>query len=139
MSDSPIDQLLAAIDKGDVEAAMALLAPDARLLIVDGRDAEGTAAVRELLASVLSDFRSSTHRVTAQWHVDDTWIAEVDADYVLQDRLELTAVPRAIVAREAAGGIVDLRVYGAHERPLAEHPTGEEWGSWIRGRWIPPL
>src|SRR5438105_15182851 len=138
MSASPLEQLLGAIDRRDVDAAMALSAPDVRLLTVDGRRAEGREAVRKLMTDFLSVLRSLSHRITAQWHVDDVWIAEVDASYELQDWLRLHDLPRVFVARVAAGGIADLRAYGAHEQPLTDHPTGEE-GMWIGSRWIPPL
>jgi hypothetical protein len=139
VSDSPIEQLLAALDRLDVDAVMSLLAPDARLLSTDGRRAEGTEAVRELLSGFVSVLRSTTHTITAHWHVDDVWIAEVDASYELQDWLQMTALPRVIILREGPAGIAELRFYGAHELKLSEHSTGEQWGTWIRGRWIPPL
>jgi SnoaL-like domain len=139
LSSSPIDQLLAAIDQRDVDAVMALTAPDVQVLTMDGRGAQGTDAVRAAFDAIFSALRSSSHRITTQWHVDDAWIAEAEADYVFGDYMEMKSVPRVIIARESSDGIVDLRVYGAHERPLGEHDTGEEWGTWIRGRWIPPL
>ena len=138
MDQSPIARLLAAIDELDVEAAMALVAPDGRLLAVDGRRAEGSDAVRDLLADFLAKLRSTTHQITAQWHQDNVWIAEVEATYELQDWLQMRALPRAFVLREGPDGFVDLRVYGAHEHPLTEHRTGAE-GVRIGGRWIPPL
>lgn len=138
MPESPIDQLLGAIDKRDVEAAMALMAPDCRLLAVDGRRVEGTAAARELFTDFLSMTRSAKHQVTAQWHQGNVWIAEVDATYELKDRMKIGGLPRAFVLRHGSHGIVDLRAYGAHERPLTDHPTGEE-GMRLGGRWIPPL
>jgi hypothetical protein len=136
--ESPIEQLLGAIDARDVEAVIALMAPDCRFLVVDGRRVEGTAAVRELLTEFLSTTRSTKHEVTAQWHQDSVWIAEVDATYELTDRMKMGGLPRAFVLREGSDGFVDLRVYGAHERPLTDHPTGEE-GMRLGGRWIPPL
>ena len=138
VNQSPIDQLLAAIDKLDVEAATALLAPDGRVLTADGRRAQGTEAVRQLLADFVSTLRSTTHRVTAQWHPDNVWIAEVEATYELRDWLLVPAVPRAIVLRDGPDGIADVAVYGAHEHPLGEHRTGEE-GTVIGNRWVPPL
>lgn len=117
---------------------MALVAPDARLLTVDGRRAAGADAVRELLTDFLSTLRSTTHRVTAQWHQDNVWIAEVEASYELKDRRRIDALPRAFVLRDGPVGFADLRVYGAHERPLAEPSTGAK-GMWIGDRWIPPL
>lgn len=117
---------------------MALVAPNGRLLAVDGRRAEGSDAVRELLVDFLAKLRSTTHQITAQWHQDNVWIAEVEATYELQDWLQIRALPRAFVLQEGPDGFVDLRVYGAHERPLTEHRTGAE-GMRIGGKWIPPL
>ena len=134
MNESPIERLLAAIDSLDVEAVMALLAPEARLLATDGRRAEGTHQVRELVTASFAELRSTTHE-----HVDDAWIAEIDARYELRDFLRVGALPRAVVLRDGPAGIADLRFYGAHEHPVSEHDTGEEWGTLVRRRWIPPL
>jgi len=138
VSKSPIEQLLGAIDRREVEAVMALLEQGVRVLAADGRRAEGTEAARELVTECLRELRSSAHRITAQWHVDNVWIAEVEASYELQDYLEMNALPRVFVVRMGADGIRELRVYGAHERPLSDHRTGEE-GMWVGERWIPPL
>lgn len=117
---------------------MALMAPDCRMLAVDGRRTEGKAAARELVTDFLATVRSVTHRVTDQWHQNNVWIAEVEATYELKDSLEKRALPRAFVARDGPDGLVDLHVYGAHERPLADHRTGEA-GTRIGGLWMPPL
>ena len=138
MNDSPIDRLLAAVDSLDIEAAIALVAPDCRMLAVDGTRANGSGAMRELLSNFFAGLRSMKHHVTAQWHVDDVWIAEVDGSYELMDWLQLNGLPRAFVLRDGPDGFVELRVYGAHERPLTDHRTGEE-GMLIGERWIPPL
>ncbi len=135
---TPIEQLLRAIDALDVGAVIALLAPQPRLLVVDGRRAEGTEAVRELLTEFLDMLRSTTHRITDQWQVDDVCIAEAEASYELRDWLQLNALPRAFIVRTAGGRIADVRVYGAHEQRLSDIPTGEE-GMWVSRRWIPPL
>ena len=138
MTESPIEQLLGAVDKLDVERVMGLAAPEVSVLVADGRSARGKEAVHELIAEFLGTLRSTTHRITAQWHQDNVWIAEVDASYELQDRLEVSALPRIFVLRMGPDGIADLRAYGAHERPLTEHRTGEE-GMRVGGFWIPPL
>jgi hypothetical protein len=138
VTESPIEKLLRAFDNADLDAVSALFAPEGRLLTVDGQRAEGSAAVRVALARLFAMLHSTSHRITAQWHQDNVWIAEVEADYELQDRLQLNGVLRAIVLYEGPDGIEDMRVYGARERPLAEHRAGEE-GMWIRQRWIPPL
>ncbi len=136
--ESPIEQLLQAFDALDLEAVIASLAPDARLLIADGHRAEGTQAISDLFVAFLSGVRSMAHRISAQWHQDDVWIAEVEADYELRDWFQLKSLPRVFIVRQGPNGITDLRVYGAHEHPLAEHRTGAE-GMWIGDRWIPPL
>ena len=138
MEESPLEQLLAALDALDAEAVMTLVGSEPRFLVADGRRAAGAGAVRDLVTELLTALRSTTHRITAAWHVDDVWIAEVDADYELQDFLQLKALPRVFILRTGVGGIVDLRVYGAHEHPLTDHRTGEE-GMWIGARWVPPL
>jgi hypothetical protein len=138
VSESPIEQLLVAVDELDVQRAIAAAGPDVRLLVADGRRAAGKAAARELLADFLTMLRSSTHRVTAQWHQEDVWIAEVEATYELQDRTRIGPLPRAFVLGEGVDGFTELHVYGAHERPL-EDRHGGEGGMRLGGRWIPPL
>jgi uncharacterized protein (TIGR02246 family) len=138
MDQSPIERVLAAINGGDADAATKMFADDGELLMVDGTRAHGIQQIRELIEGFVTGVRSSEHRVTAQWHQEDVWIAEVEADYELQDRLRLSALPRALVLRERADAIATLHVYGAHEHSLLDRPTGEE-GMWIGERWIPPL
>lgn len=133
-----MDQLLQAVDALDVDAAMAMMAPDCSFLTADGRTARGSDATRKLLSDFLGQLRETTHRVTARWHEDDVWIAEVEATYVLQDWLRTDGLRRAFFLHDGPQGITELRVYGAHERPLSEHRTGEE-GLWIGDHWIPPL
>jgi ketosteroid isomerase-like protein len=135
---SPIERLLDAFDRRDVDAVAALNAPDVRILLADGRRAEGGEAVRELLIEAIEPLRSCNHRITAQWHQDEVWIAEVEAGYVFHDGMRLDGLPRAFVLREGPGGIVDLRIYGAHEHPLVEEDTLSR-GISIGSRLIPPL
>jgi hypothetical protein len=136
--ESPIVRLLDAVTKLDVDAAAALLAPDVRLRAAHGRHAEGVDAVRELLGDFFGSLRSISYRITGQWHDGDVWIAEFEAEYEMRDWLQTGPLPRAVVLREAPDGVAEVRVYGANETDLADHPTGEE-GSWMRERWIPPL
>ena len=138
MSDSPIRRLVDAMDRLDVDALVASFAPAGKLMTADGRHAEGHAALRELLIEFFGGLRSTTHTVTEEWNQDSVWIAEIDASYELRDWLQLNNLPRAFIARTGPEGIEDLRVYGAHEHPIAEHRTGEE-GMWVGSRWIPPL
>lgn len=139
MKGSPLDALLRAVDDLDSDAVMALMASDCRFLTVDGRRAEGTEGVRALLGGFLATLYSTTHRVTAEWHVDDVWIAEVDAGYEFKDdRLRLGNLPRVFVARGGPDGLSDVRVYGAHEHPLDDQGGGDP-GITFGGRWMPSL
>jgi hypothetical protein len=138
VSDSPIEQLLSAIDRLDLDGAMTLAAPDIRALTADGRRAQGADAVRGLIGDLIGSLRSTSHRITTHWQIDDMWIAEVEASYELSDWLQLTALPRAFIVRTGPDGIHELRVYGAHELPLTYHRTGEE-GLRVGEHWIPPL
>jgi hypothetical protein len=136
--EEPIEQLLRAVDALDVEGVIALAAPDVRLLTVDGRRSAGTSGMRELLTDFLTALRSSSHRITARWHEDDVWIAEVDATYELKDLTRLGVLPRAFIVRAGPQGLSDVRVYGAHERPLGEL-SSREHELRLGGHWIPPL
>ncbi|HEX4862795.1 MAG TPA: nuclear transport factor 2 family protein [Acidimicrobiales bacterium] len=130
--------LLAAVDKLDIDQVLGLCAPDCRFTTVDGRHAEGRAATRQLLVEYFADVRSTTHQITAQWHDGDVWFAEVLATYELKDRLKIDGLPRAFLVRTGVDGIRDLRVYGANEHPLGEHRSGEEPFR-IGGRLVLPL
>ena len=134
----PLSQWLDAIHRLDADAAGSMLAPDVHLLTADGQQARGVAAARELMAAFISRLHSVSHEITAQWHVDDVWIAEVQATYELTDHYKTGRLPRVVIVRAGPKGVTELRVYGAHETPLTEHLTGEE-GMWVGGRWIPPL
>lgn len=145
MTGSPIQRLLDAVDALDLDAAIALAAPQARLMTVDGRQAHGREAVLKLLADFLAGVRSVQHRITSLWHEDDVWLAEVEGMYELQDGFQTGWLPRMFVLREGPEGILDLRVYGAHEQPLqhsepdVERTVADERGIRIGERWIPPL
>jgi hypothetical protein len=138
MDESPIARLLDAIDRLDADAAVALFSPDARLLTTDGREARGIEAVRALLTTFLGALRSVSYRITGEWHDGDVWIAEFECEYELRDQSLTGPLLRALVLRQGSDGITDVRVYGAHERDIAEGPSGDE-GMWIGGRWMPPL
>lgn len=138
MTDSPIQRLVDSMDRLDVDALLGLFTPTGRLMTADGRHAQGAEELRSLLTEFFGALRSTTHTITAEWHQDNVWIAELDASYELRDWLQLSELPRVFIVREGPDGIDDLRVYGAHEHPIAEHRTGEE-GMWVGSRWIPPL
>jgi hypothetical protein len=139
VSDSPLESLLGALDKLDLDGVLELMAPDCELLTVDGRRADGADAVRELLGDFVAALRTTAHRVTAQWQQDDVWFAEVEADYELQDWTQIKALPRAFVLRTGPQGISSLHAYGAHERAMGEHAAHLRDDVRIGGRWIAPM
>jgi hypothetical protein len=138
MSESPIDRLLDAVDRLDVDGAMALVAPDVDFLTADGRRAHGAEAVRSLLTTFLAQLRATSHRVTAHWHQDNAWIAEVEATYELRDGVLTAQLPRVFILRDGPEGLTDVHVYGAHEHRL-DDDSGAPEGLRIGGRWIPGL
>jgi hypothetical protein len=138
MAGSPIQQLLDAVDTLDVDQVMALAAPSPRILIADGRRAQGTEGVRALLGELLATLRVATHRVTAEWRQQDVWIAEVDASYELRDGTQTATLPRAVIGHFGPDGVSELHIYGAHEHPLEEQDEAQG-GLILGGRWIPPL
>jgi hypothetical protein len=137
--ESPVATVLAAIDALDIDAFTALFAREGRLLTVDGRVANGSEEVRQVIGRFAADLRGTSHRLTAEWHPEpDVWIAELDATYELTNHAQLGPYARAIVLRNGAGGIHELRIYGLHERPLLDSTRSyqEVYGS---GRWLPTL
>jgi len=135
---SPIEQLLSCIDKLDLEAIVALLAPDCALLTVDGRRADGAQECREVLGQFLGQLRSTSHAITAQWELDGVSLAEVDTAYELQDWLKIESLPRVFVVRHGADGITSVHCYGAHEQRLSEHEARRA-GIELGAHWIPAL
>jgi hypothetical protein len=130
--------LLDAVGALDADAATAEFARDGRLWVAHGRRADGADAVHALMAEFLATLRSVSYRITDHWRVADAWIAEFEAEYELRDRMQTGPLPRAMILRDGPNGIEDVHVYGANETDPGGHPTGEE-GSWIGGRWMPPL
>jgi hypothetical protein len=127
MDVSPIERLLNGIDERDADAIVALFAPDVQVLTVDGRRADGRDEAGRVISDALSEIRSVSHVVISQWQQADVWIAEVNLTYELQDWFLLRDAPRAFFVHQGADGITELHIYGARERPLAEHggDTGE--------------
>jgi len=138
MADSPIERFLAALERLDADAVLALSAPEVRLMLADGRRAGGSKEVRALVTGLLGELRRSSYRITGSWHVEDSWIAEAVATYELADQTVIGPLPRAFFLRAGPAGITDVRAYGAHEHPLAERRDAER-GTWLGGHWIPPL
>jgi hypothetical protein len=134
---SPIEQLLAAIDGRDLDRAAALFAPDICMLLADGRRAVGPAEARGELSSFIRHVRATSHRITAEWHEDDTWIAETESCYELPDSVRLQ-LPGAVVVKANPEGICEIHAYGVYEQALTEH-QGAQDGLRVGGRWFPPL
>ena len=138
MDESPLTRLLEAVDSRDVEGVVRLFAPDVRLALMDGRQAQGIEDARRLLAEVLAALRSVEHEISRQWHEGDVWFGEGSATYELQDWFKMRARRRALVVQAGAEGITGVRAYGAHEAPIDEH--GQDEGLIrIGGRVLPPL
>ena len=130
---------LSALDALDLEAAVGLFAADGSLTTVFGDTASGRDRIREVLGAFLRDLRGSRHEVTSEWNPEEgVWIAEMSATYELSDYSRRGPYARAIILRAGVGGIEQMRIYGAHELPLAE--SGRSFSE-VRGAhgWLPTL
>lgn len=133
---SPLEDLLDAVDRLDLDGMVALLQPDCRMRLADGREGTGRQEVTELLRAFFGTLRATSHKIVTEWHQGDDWIAEVEATYESLDRLLLKDLPRAVFLHTDHDGISSARFYGAHEPPLtARHDEPLRVG----GRWILPL
>lgn len=139
MADSPMRAVLSAMDALDLDALMALFAPDIRLGMAFGGDAVGLEQVRGELGWFFSELRSARHDVGSTWNPEPgVWISEMSATYELKDFSERGPYRRAMILRAGDGGIRELRMYGEHEPPLPE--TGRPYNE-VRGPrgWLPTL
>ncbi|MDE3132886.1 MAG: nuclear transport factor 2 family protein [Acidobacteriota bacterium] len=139
MSDTPMQALLRALDALDLEAAVALFAPDATLSMLFGETATGRDRVREVLGEFIRELRANHHEVSAEWNPEPgVWLAEMSATYELADFSRRGPYGRVMVLRAGDDGIEQLRSYGAHELPLAQ--DGRPYEN-VRGPhgWLPTL
>lgn len=131
--------VLRALDALDLEAAVTLFAPNASLSTLFGETASGRDRVHELLGQFLGELRASHHDVRAEWNPEPgVWLAEMSATYELADFSRRGPYGRVMVLREGKDGIEQLRIYGAHELPLAQ--DGRSYEN-VRGPhgWLPTL
>jgi hypothetical protein len=140
---SPLERFLCTFDRLDADACAAMFSPDGRLRFVDGRVERGTMTVRDCLRGYFAELRSTEHVMRGHWHVDQVWIGEVEASYVLADHSKLGPVSKVFVMRMRDKDIEDLRVYAAgapsfHEA-VDRHERERLRGDLVGGRWIAPL
>ncbi len=131
--------VLRSLDALDLDAAVALFAPDAELTTVFGETAMGGARIRSVLGAFLGELRGAQHEVTAEWNPEDgVWVAEMSAHYELSDFSRRGPYRRAIILRTGPAGIEQMTIYGARELPLAEsgHAYSEVHGA---HGWLPTL
>jgi hypothetical protein len=138
--DTPMQAVLNALDALDLDSAVGMFAPDGTLTTLFGDEtAEGHDRIRAVLGEFLQGLRSNEHAIVAEWNPEDgVWIAEMSATYELSDFSRRGPFRRAIILRTGSAGITDMRIYGAHERPLSE--TGRPYEE-VRaaGGWLPTL
>jgi ketosteroid isomerase-like protein len=139
MSDSPLRRVLDAIDRLDLEAAVAMFSDDVQLMTVFGSEGTGIDQAREVLAALLAELRGTHHDFTGEWNPEPgIWIAEGTATYELKDFSQRGPFQRLIVVHERDGLISQLRIYGTHELPLTESASTYRE---VRGPhgWLPTL
>lgn len=131
--------VLRALDALDLEAALALFAPDVSLSMLFGVTATGRDRVREVLGEFLRELRATHHEISAEWNPEPgVWLAEMSANYELADFSRRGPYGRMMILRAGDEGIEQLRIYGAHELPLAR--DGRSYEN-VRGPhgWLPTL
>jgi SnoaL-like domain len=139
VGDSPIRSVLRALDALDLDTAISLFAPDAKLMMVFGERVAGRDSVEREFRGFLGEIRAMHHKVTSEWNPEPgVWIAEIEATYELSDFSESGPIERAFIVRTGDDGIEDLRIYGAHEVPLSD--GGRRYLN-VRGAhgWLPTL
>src|SRR5580658_9036657 len=115
MSDSPLRRVLDAIDRLDLEAAVAMFSDDVQLMTVFGGEGTGIEQARSVLAALLGELRATHHDFSAEWNPEPgVWIAEGTATYELKDFSQRGPFQRLIVVHESGGLINQLRIYGSH-------------------------
>lgn len=140
MPDSPIQAVLRSLDAIDLDGAVELFAPDGLLTTVFGDRAQGRDRVRAMLGTFLEGLRASHHELEAEWNAQDgVWLAQVSATYELSDFSRRGPYERAIILRVDDAGITELRIYGQHERPLAESGHGYVEVHDAHRGWLPTL
>lgn len=138
MPETPIQAVLRALGAVDLDRALMLFAPDGALTNTFGETAAGSEQVRMVLGTFLQGLRAARYEVTAEWNPESgVWIAEMSASYELTDHSQRGPYGRVMILRAGGEGIELLRIYGAHERPLAEGRPYEN----VRGPhgWLPTL
>jgi hypothetical protein len=138
MSDSPIDAFINGVDALDFERVFSLFAPHGTLSMAYGKDASGIDQVRTALGSFFKELRATHHDVSSVWNPEPgVWIAEMTATYELSDFSRRGPYKRAIIVRSDDAGIESLRIYGAHEAPMApDRSYTEVYGP---SGWLPTL
>lgn len=139
MPETPLLAVLRALDALDLDAAVALFAPDGCLETLYGQRAEGRDQVRRFLGGFFAGLRATHRELTSQWNPEEgVWLGELSASYELSDRSRRGPYRRAIILRSGAEGITELCLYGAHELPLSE--AGRAYAE-VRGAdgWMPTL
>lgn len=139
MPDTPLQAVLRALDALDLDGSVALFAADGSLTTVFGDTVSGRDRIHDVLGAFLEGLRAATHELSAEWNPEPmVWIAEMSASYELSDYSRRGPYQRAIILRGGDDGIKQLRIYGAHEMPLAE--SGRAYTE-VRGAhgWLPTL
>jgi hypothetical protein len=137
--ETPLQAVLRALDALDLDAAVALFAPEGSLETLFGQRAEGRDRVRAMLGTFFAGLRATHRELTSEWNPEpDVWVGELSAAYELSDRSRRGPYRRALVLRCGEEGFQEMRLYGAHELPLSE--SGRAFAE-VRGAdgWMPTL
>lgn len=111
---TPLDTalaVLAALDRGDPEAAIKLLAEDVRFAFGNSEPTKGRDGFAAAAQNVFAAIESAKHNVTQRWQVDaDTAVVLADVYYKRRDGRELT-LPACSVFKVRDGLVADYQIY----------------------------
>jgi ketosteroid isomerase-like protein len=111
--ESTIRELFAALDAGDLDGALGLMAQDVAFRFGSADPVVGHAAIATQFATMAGAIASLSHRLLAVWTTgepDPAVICEMAVTYGRHDGTQLT-LPCANVFRLRGGRIADYRIY----------------------------
>jgi ketosteroid isomerase-like protein len=109
--DVSLASLFAALDRGDIDAYLEYLAPDAVLRFGNAEPIGGRRAIKDSLREFYKVFKSVRHEPVETWRGADGAAVEADVSYERRDGREVR-VPAVTICRFDEQGLVnDYRIF----------------------------
>jgi ketosteroid isomerase-like protein len=107
---STTTEVFADVDRMDAKAFASHLAEDCLLRFGNADEVIGRGAIEAAIAGFFTTINGISHRIVAQWDVDDTTIIQLEATYTRKDDRKVT-LPAVAVWRRGGELIDDYRIY----------------------------